>query len=929
MEQRPNEQVALQVNEQLSSSDNEVHLLVIDDATSEEVINDGTAAETGALNDACLESEMDSKTKALEVDKNAGFECGTVEAQLKTQKVEQSTINLADHGGSGEPCAQIAFKSDTGEVSESKPEASECIELTRTVNQTYCPSSETSKQAEPTDWTKCISYPSNKFGSASPFDTKITKDLMSRMEHESSQDALLDELESEFNIFSTESSVSCSLPNGITKENSAVVMLNESIQSKCLQQEKKIKKLMEENRKHQEMIVEICAEKDNLKDELKKRSETEKQYISTIKQMETQVENLMKEIKMTKERLISQDAAAKNAIHQLQRNVTFRIEQTNKKCEEARQEKEAMVMKYVRGEKEALDLRKEKEGIEKKLRDANRELEKLTIKTKQLTQEKARLQQLYDAKEGEATKLNKDVEKLKEDINSNIIKVKWAQNKLKNEMDTHKETREKLKETTVKLTQAKEETEQIRRNCQDIIKTYQESEEIRSNELDAKLRETKGELEKHLQEKSDQMEIRHAKIKELDDLKKTFKEGMDELHTLRTKVKCLEDERLRTEDELSKYKEIINRQKAECQSLHERVKIVNHLQEQLERNEQEIQSLKEEVDSLNALITDLQEDIEGSRKKESELLLFTEKLTSKNAQLQSENNTLQTQLDKLNIHEQELSAQLEELGHTNAELVDRLQKEQQLRQQDVKTLQNEVISEQKEVSKLALQVEELKDDLVTQKRKKATNIKDLTKQLQQARRRLEQIENGNYDSKEASSMGSRSSSSGSLDARCSKEERSPENTGCTVQADSFPEVDKTVLIERIVRLQKAHARKNEKIEFMEDHIKQLVEEIRKKTRIIQTYVLREESGALSSEASDFNKAQLSRRGGIMASLYTSHPADSGLTMELSLEINRKLQAVLEDTLLKNITLKENLQTLGTEIERLIKCQHELEQQLKH
>lgn len=74
-------------------------------------------------------------------------------------------------------------------------------------------------------------------------------------------------------------------------------------------------------------------------------------------------------------------------------------------------------------------------------------------------------------------------------------------------------------------------------------------------------------------------------------------------------------------------------------------------------------------------------------------------------------------------------------------------------------------------------------------------------------------------------------------------------------------------------------------------------------RIIQSYVLREESGALSSEASDINKVQLSRRGGIMASLYTSHPADSGLTLDLSLEINRKLQAVLEDTLLKNITLK--------------------------
>lgn len=35
------------------------------------------------------------------------------------------------------------------------------------------------------------------------------------------------------------------------------------------------------------------------------------------------------------------------------------------------------------------------------------------------------------------------------------------------------ETKDKLRETTSKLTQAKEETEQIRKNCQDMIRTYQ------------------------------------------------------------------------------------------------------------------------------------------------------------------------------------------------------------------------------------------------------------------------------------------------------------------------------------------------------------------------------------------------------------------------------------------------------------------------
>ncbi|NXN58324.1 CC186 protein, partial [Rynchops niger] len=766
---------------------------------------------------------------------------------------------------------------------------------------------------------------SDKIYSESPYDTDCTKKLISTIHETSSHEDLLKEIESE--LLSTDFSKERKFPNGVRKGEHALAVFEKCVQDKYLEQEQTIKKLIKENKKHQELILEICSEKDNLKDELKKRTETEKQHLNIIKQLEARMEELNKEVKAAKDKLLTQDAAAKNAIQQLHKEMAFRMEQANKKCEEARHEKETMVMKYVRGEKESLDLRKEKEILERRVRDANKEIEKHTNKIKQLSQEKGRLHQLYETKDGEATRLNREIEKLKEEINSHVIKVKWAQNKLKTEMDSHKETKERLKDATTKLTEAKEEADQIRKNCQEMIKTYQESEEIKSNELDAKLRVTKGELEKQIQEKSDHLEVHHAKIKELEDLKRTFKEGMDELRTLRTKVKCLEDERLRTEDELSKYKEIINRQKSEIQNLLDRVKTVDRLQDQHQRDEQEISALKEEVDGFNSLIADLQKDIEGSRKRESELLVFTEKLTSKNAQLQSENNSLQSQLDKLSYSERELQNQLECVQQTKDDLATKLRKEEDQRKLEVETLQAQLALEQKELTALKTHVDELKDELATQKRKHAANLKDLTKQLQLARRKLDHMENGNYD-KEVSSMGSRSSSSGSLNARSSNEDRSPENTGSSVAVDSFPEVDKSVLVERILRLQKAHARKNEKMEFMEDHIKQLVEEIRKKTKIIQSYILREEAGTLSSEASDFNKVHLSRRGGIMASLYTSHPADSGLTLELSLEINRKLQAVLEDTLLKNITLKENLQTLGTEIERLIKHKHELEQKIK-
>nr|XP_036867277.1 coiled-coil domain-containing protein 186 [Manis javanica] len=859
--------------------------------------------------------ERESKLLSLNFDKTL------CQPNEYTNQTEAQENYIPDDGGGEDACVKTNICPENSEQianysgGDFTKQVSKTNETEQTVTQILV-ELRSSAFTEPTN---------QKTYSESPYDTDCTKKLTSKIKNVSASEDLLEEIESE--LLSTDFVEEQQVPNGINKGEHALVMFEKCVQDKYLQQEHTIKKLIKENKKHQELILDICSEKDNLREELKKRTETEKQHMSTIKQLESRIEELSKEVKVSKDKLVAQDFAAKNAIQQLHKEMAHRMEQANKKCEEARQEKEVMVMKYVRGEKESLDLRKQKETLERKLRDANKESEKNTIKIKQLSQEKGRLHQLYEMKEAETTRLIREIDKLKEDNNSHIIKVKWAQNKLKAEMDLHKETKDKLKETTTKLTQAKEEADQIRKNCQDMIKTYQESEEIKSNELDAKLRVTKGELEKQMQEKSDQLEMHHAKIKELEDLKRTFKEGMDELRTLRTKVKCLEDERLRTEDELSKYKEIINRQKAEIQNLLDKVKIVDQIQEQHQRGKQEIENLKEEVESLNSLINDLQKDIEGSRKRESELLLFTEKLTSKNAQLQSESNSLQSQFDKLSCSESQLQSQCEQMKQMNINLGSRLLKEEELRKDEVQTLQAALTCRQTEVKALSTQVEELKDELVTQRRKHASSVKDLTKQLQQARRKLDQVENGSYD-KEVSSMGSRSSSSGSLNARSSAEDRSPENTGSSVPVDSFPEVDKTMLIERIVRLQKAHARKNEKIEFMEDHIKQLVEEIRKKTKIIQSYILREEAGTLSSEASDFNKVHLSRRGGIMASLYTSHPADGGLTLELSLEINRKLQAVLEDTLLKNITLKENLQTLGTEIEHLIKHQHELEQRMK-
>ncbi|KOB67834.1 putative oocyte-testis protein 1, partial [Operophtera brumata] len=128
--------------------------------------------------------------------------------------------------------------------------------------------------------------------------------------------------------------------------------------------------------------------------------------------------------------------------------------------------------------------------------------------------------------------------------------------------------------------------------------------------------------------------------------------------------------------------------------------------------------------------------------------------------------------------------------------------------------------------------------------------------------------------------------------------------------------------ERIVSLQRAAARRSERCDFLEEHSKQLTEELRSKSRLLRQLLCSLPAGAVTSSHTDINKMNTrlqavledtllknitlkkqiaSLGGGAMAALWGGAPG--GMTLELSLEMNTRLQAVLEDTLLKNITLK--------------------------
>lgn len=92
-----------------------------------------------------------------------------------------------------------------------------------------------------------------------------------------------------------------------------------------------------------------------------------------------------------------------------------------------------------------------------------------------------------------------------------------------------------------------------------------------------------------------------------------------------------------------------------------------------------------------------------------------------------------------------------------------------------------------------------------------------------------------------------------------KEHHSPDQSPSPTQVS--PNIhgadwERNALMDKMVRIQRDNAKKNDKIDFLEEHVQDLVCELQKKNRLLQLYFVKEESGILASEASDKHKVQL-------------------------------------------------------------------------
>lgn len=679
-----------------------------------------------------------------------------------------------------------------------------------------------------------------------------------------------------------------------------------------------------------------------------------------VERLEQSNTQLQQQLTLLNEKTSAREAESQRLLAQARAELLSKNEKLCKQLEAVTKEKDGMVVRYATSEKEVILARKALEDMEKKYREVLKERDQHFSRVRSLNNERARLCANLDTKLADMAKLQKEQERLKEELSSRDIKIKWAQNKLKTEVDAHKETQAKLEQSQLRLRDLREEAEQVRRDCQEMIRRYQEAEEIKSVSLDHQLKEKLSELEEQKMEKESQQEVYHGMKQELESFKRKHKMSIDENNGLTMKIHNLEKERLEYEQTLSKLKEKLNSLKQEIVDLNGKLDEKRNVELQLEREREKVAASQQEVERLRQSAAEMQADMEACHLKEGELLEFTERLTTKSVQLQSEHSLLELKAQNLEEQNGKLTQEIAQLKKQNRDLASSLEFEQKQRLQETQLLARKLAEKAKTIEKLTTQVEDAENEQRVMKRRHISSIKELSRELQLTKKRLEQqlqqqpqlLEAAQGSPRQGAGvplgLGSRTSSTASLETLGSgpshaasnhptvtfvnagrpsvpgspsgaSSHGSPEHAA-VVAAPAQLELDKQMLVERIVRLQKNLARRNDKIDFLEEHIKQLLLEMKKKSKIIQNYITREEAGALVPTSMDCNKAEISKKGGIMASVYNSHAVDTTMTLELSLEINQKLQAVLEDTLLKNITLKENINTLGEEIARLSKDQ---------
>ena len=592
-------------------------------------------------------------------------------------------------------------------------------------------------------------------------------------------------------------------------------------------------------------------------------------------------------------------------LHEVSMQYESKISHIDRKFIECIKEKDIMKSSLD----ESLDARRKlqsnKENLIKNLSNQADENERLRAKLHMSTDDCVKLKKELDLKAYELSEVKKVMKRCQDDLSSASIKVQWANSKLKSECDAHHSTRSKLAGMDAKVREAKEEADMIRANCQAMIDKYQNSEEIQSNALGSKLDKLEGDYS-DLQGQFEMMKSKYEnKCVDAEDANRRLEQIKDQLFEKEADYRRILAESKTQENDK-------NNLANQLEDLDERLNSYNELKAELKNAYHNNQVLDTELINMRERVESVEKCNKELTGKEKDNLDYFQKISGKNADLQLEANSLKMECEGNNRIITSLTTERDELQHKFSEISQKYSSQVGESTSNISDLEVRIKELEQCKSELETQVHDLKNESVVSKRRHQADNKDLIRQIEQFRKQFERQEESMRRTESTNSLesggGERPDRSGAS-SEAGDSASVSNDSGATMSLENA----RILLIERLCSLQKALAKRQEKIEFYESHVSTLTKDVMKKSKIIQSLLLRVETGERTKLASAAYK-----RTAPSATLAESWwgTSSNGMTLKLSTEINEKLQQVLEDTLFKNITLKENIKTLGDEIDRL-------------
>ncbi|KAK2705832.1 hypothetical protein QYM36_015994 [Artemia franciscana] len=660
------------------------------------------------------------------------------------------------------------------------------------------------------------------------------------------------------------------------------------------------------------------------KDELHKLREENRQIIedkdAILQRHQSQIDDRDRQIAS----LVKEKCDIQNSEIRVRSELKQQVDVLKRHLAAATKEKEAIVVKYAQREHGALKLELQIETLEKRLADSSRERDSLLMKIKNLNGDKSLTCQLIDQKCAELLAVRRDLATVKDELSSRDNRLKMSEAKLKEERDANREMKSRLELLSHRIKEQKDDFDLKIKDMQEVLKNYKSAEENKTVMAEEERIEHQAKVIVENQYKQNELSQYKLLLKSFESLKEQENARTEELKLVRSQVENSKDECQKLTNTIVSLNEEITQINLKNSGLRNELQKMESVKLELEKEKERANDLEADIKNLNEIIQHLREELAVSCDREAEALAFSEKLTEANVELRS---TLTVTEGKVQQMVSEHDAIMEKAHCLEKDLVsykNQLEEETSKRLEETQILAVKLAEKTLQLDSKKKEIDELKGEIAIIKKKQSASIKEMGKELNRLRRRGEHTESI-HSNGEVVSLGSRTSSTGSLNTTglsievprqsspspLSLNGVAPEENGHIMNFDDL-EDKQQFFIDKILKLQRGNARKTEKVEFLEEHVKSLTEEIKKKNKILTSYFLKEEAGGLSSERSDKVKLsqakklaaiEMAKHGGVMASLYSSRVTDNSMSLELSLEINRKLQALLEDTLLKNITLK--------------------------